>query len=80
MTPPPDPERKPSVIQRFFSALVMAFGVLPTLLGGTCVLAAVNSGGRYAGMGLISAVFGAPILIVGLVIIGVGIFLWRRRV
>jgi hypothetical protein len=80
VSPLPDPDRKPSVIQRFFAALVMAFGVLPTLLGGTCVIAAVNFRGGPPGLGMISAFFGAPILIFGLVIIGVGIFLWRRRV
>ena len=80
MTIPEEPPDKPKPVQRFFAALLMVVGVLSTLLGGSCVLIGIRSREPTDyGFGLISVVLGAPILVVGLSLIAVGVWLWGKR-
>jgi hypothetical protein len=79
VTLPEEPPAKPRFVQRFFAGLMIAVGLLPTLLGGSCVLIGMSAHGPDAGLAIVSVLFGAPILLVGLSLIGVGIWLWRRR-
>ena len=79
MTLPELPPTKPKFVQRFFAGLMIAVGLLPTFLGGACVLVGINARGAEAGLAIVSVLFGTPILVVGLCLIGVGIWLWRRR-